>query len=76
MSEDVRRQGQVHPILRPEVQIEIQRWTDKLLSETGSATVEITIEFDVRDGRFRSYRLGGAASRRPLTGPEESVRSY
>ena len=62
-----------HPIRCPEVQADIERWTEKLLEETGSATVEITISFDVRDRRFRSYRLGGAASRRLLTASEEPV---
>ena len=68
MSEDLRQPGgQVHPIRRPEVQLEIERWTDLVLSETGSGTVEVIIEFNVKDRRFLGYRLGGAASRRLLT---------
>jgi len=56
-----------HPIRLPEVQREIERWTERLLSETGSATVEVTLEFNIKDRRFLGYRLGGAASRRLLT---------
>jgi len=57
----------LHPIRHPEVQLEIERWTERLLQETGSATVEVTLEFNVKDRRFLGYRLGGAASRRLLT---------
>lgn len=62
-----------HPIRSPEVQADIERWTEKLLAETGSATIEVTLEFNVKDRRFLGYRLGGAASRRLLTAAEGHV---
>lgn len=52
-----------HPIRRADVQAAIERWTEILLRETGSGTVEVTIEFNVKDRRFLGLRLGGAASR-------------
>lgn len=55
-----------HPIRRADVQAAIERWTDMLLRETGSGTVEVTIEFNVKDRRFLGFRLGGSASRRTL----------
>lgn len=62
-----------HPIRRPDVQAEIERWTEILLRETGSGTVEVTIEFNCKDRRFLGMRLGGAASRRPLTPEGEAA---
>lgn len=48
---------------------ELERWAEQLLAATGSGTVEVTVEFDVKDRRFRTYRFGGTASRRPLDEP-------
>jgi hypothetical protein len=38
-----------------------------LLSQTGTAEVEVVLVFDVKERVFRSFRLGGAASRMPIT---------
>lgn len=56
-----------HPIRRADVQAAIEEWTDRLLKDTGSGTVEVTLEFNVKDRRFLGMRLGGAVSRRLLT---------
>lgn len=65
-----------HPIRRADVQAAIERWTEVLLRETGSGTVEITIELNCKDRKFLGLRLGGAASRIPLDSVEAaSVRS-
>lgn len=62
-----------HPIRRPDVQAAIEEWTERLLRDTGTATVEITIEFNVKERRFLGMRLGGAVSRRLLTADGGSV---
>jgi len=60
----------LHPIrrilVREDVLADLERWADKLLEETGSGTIEVSIELNVKDRRFLGYRLGGAASRKPL----------
>jgi len=56
-----------HPIRRADVQAAIERWTEILLRETGSGTVEISIAFNVKDRRFIGLKLGGSASRMLLT---------
>jgi hypothetical protein len=66
-----------HPIrrvlAREELLAELERWTDRILEETGSGTIEVSIELNVKDRRFLGFRLGGAASRRALTPvPEEA----
>lgn len=61
-----------HPIRRADVQAAIERWTEILLRETGSGTIEVTIELNVKDRRFLGLRLGGAASRIPLDITEPS----
>lgn len=59
-----------HPIRRAlaseELLLDLERWADVLLADTGSGTVEITLEFNVKDRRFLGYRKGGAGSRIPL----------
>jgi hypothetical protein len=57
----------IHPIRRAEVVEAIERWTEMLLSQTGTAEVEVVLVFDVKERVFRSFRLGGAASRMPIT---------
>ena len=55
----------VWPIRCPELHADVERWAEKLLSETGSASV--IVEFNVKERRFIGYRLGGAVSRKDLT---------
>ena len=59
-----------HPIRRADVQAAIERWTEILLRETGSGTVEVTIEFNCKDRQFLGMRLGGSASRMSLKAHE------
>lgn len=56
-----------HPIRRADVQAEIERWTEVLLRESGSGTVEVSMTFNVKDRRFLGLKLGGSASRMLLT---------
>jgi hypothetical protein len=56
-----------HPIRDPRLHADVEQWTAKVIEQTGSGTIEVTIEFNVKDRRFLGYRLGGAASRRHLT---------
>ena len=56
-----------HPIRRPDVQVAIERWTETLLSQTGTAEVEVVLIFNVKDRRFLGVRLGGGISRLDLT---------
>lgn len=52
-----------HPIRRKDVQDAIERWTETLLSQTGTAEVEVVLVFNVKERSFLSLRLGGQASR-------------
>lgn len=52
-----------HPIRIPEVQAAIEKWTETLLSQTGSAEIEVCLVFNVKERRFLGLRLGGSASR-------------
>jgi hypothetical protein len=60
-----------HPIRSAELHDDVERWTERLLEDTGSATIEVTLVFNVRQKRFISYRLGGASSRQLLAGTEQ-----
>lgn len=62
-----------NPLLRPDVQAAFARWAEKLLAETGCGTVEVIVEFNAKDRRYLGYRLGGVASRIPLTGEAKSA---
>jgi len=54
-----------HPIRRPEVQADIEAYTQKALE---NGTGKITVELDFKEGHAISYRLSSDAARRTLNG--------
>jgi hypothetical protein len=57
---------EVHPIRRPEVQEEIERFTREQLRLSGG-TGRISIEFDFKGGRAVCWRPVAEGARRDLT---------
>ena len=62
-----------HPIRRPDVQDDVERWTTEMLSANGGHG-RICIEFDFKDWQPVSYRPVMEGRRRPLTGDGKRVK--
>jgi len=62
----------MHPIRDPELQVEVEEWTAKILSRTGSG--KVLVEFDFQEWKCQGLRLGGSTGRKPLTEGLKAVR--
>lgn len=57
-----------HPIRRPDVQADIEAYTQRVLAAE-NGTGRVIVEFDFKDGRAISYRPYSEGTRRSLNGP-------